>query len=129
MTKSAALFQWFNSAISGVTAYPETAVPSKANGDDEDAAFPYLTYTNPDAGFGEEISLSVNLWFYTEDEAPPNAAANALYEKLGDGGVIVLYDGGAFWLKRGTPFSQPVQDEDNRVKRRYINITQEKISF
>ena len=129
MTKDAALYEFFNNAISGVTAYPETSVPSKANGDSEDAALPYLTYTNPDAGFGEEVSLTVNLWFPPNvGEAVPNAAARALYEKLGDGGAIVHYDGGAFWLKRGTPFSQPVPLDSSNIKRRYINITEEKLS-
>lgn len=129
MNKDAALYRFFNAAIPGIPAYVETAVPSKANGDPIDATEPYLTYSAPDASFAEETSITVNLWFRTQSEAIPNAAARMLYDLIGDGGVIVHYDGGAVWLKRGVPFSQAMQDEDPYIKRRYINITQEKISM
>lgn len=128
MTRGAAIKEWFDSLIPGVTAYPETAVPSKADGDEADAQFPYLTYSGGNVTFGEEVAYTVNLWFYTEDEAPINAAETVLYQKLNTGGELIFSDDGAFWMKAGIPFSQPVTDEDNRVKRRYINITMERIS-
>lgn len=128
MTRGAAIRQWFNALIPGVPAYPETAVPSKAYGDDEDVAFPFLTYSGGNTVFGEETSYTVNLYFYTEDEAVINAAETAIYNKMKDGGALIHSDEGTFWMKPGSPFSQPVDEQDNRLKRRYINITQERIS-
>ncbi len=127
MTRSAALYAWFNSAIPGIPAYPDTSVPSQSAGYEEEATLPYLTYTNTDAGEYRESSITVNIWFRTRSEAIPNAAAQTLYDLLGEGGVILHYDGGAIWLKRGSPFSQAMQDTDPAIKRRYINITAEKI--
>lgn len=127
MTAAAALYKFFSSAVSvdGAfwDAYPEDAVPSKAAGYDHDAAFPYLTYSlatsSLDAG---EVSLSVNLWHKTQSEKRMNAAASALSDAIGRGGVTIPCDGGTLWLKRGTPFAQAMPDEDVTIKRRYINV-------
>ena len=129
MTKEGAIFQWFNSAIPGVTAYVETNVPSKVRGDSEDATFPRLIYPPVDAGFGEEVSLPVKLWFKTFSEVEINTAVRTLYELVGDGGALIGFNGGAVWVKRGIPFSQPAYDDsDSTVRGRYINLIQEKIS-
>ncbi len=126
MTHAAALYQFFNAAIDGWSAYPETSVPSKAAGYSEDAAFPYLTYSaafDPDEA--REVSLPVNLWDNTLSEKRMNDAVLQLSHAIGRGGVRIPCDGGAIWLKRGTPFAQALQDEDPRIKRRYINLTAE----
>lgn len=128
MTLEGALYLFFNTAIPGVPAYVETAVPSKANGDAIDAVMPYLTYNVPDVGFGEESSLPVNIWFHTQSEAAINAAKTTLYTLIGTGGSVVHYDGGAVWLKRGVPFSNNVYTGDSTLKRRYINLIMEKLS-
>lgn len=126
MTKAAALYQFFNSVIPGVTAYVSTSVPSKANGDNKDAAFPYLTYDPVFSAFGAgEVSISVNLWFHGDSEAPANAAVQTLSDALGQGGTQISCDGGSIWLKRGTPFAQAIQEEDQNLKRRYVNIDAE----
>ena len=126
MTPAAALYQFFASAVPGWDAYPETAVPSKAAGDAQDAAFPYLTYSNATSAFDEgEVGLSVNLWARTDSEKTMNDAASALSAAIGRGGATLACDGGYIWLKRGTPFAQAMADEDTAIKRRYINITAE----
>ena len=117
MTKDKALYAWFNKFM---TFYPSTAVP-------DDATFPYGTY---EAVFGAwdsgEIALIVNLWFYTESEATPNAKAQELADAIGMGGVIIPCDEGAIWLKRGSPWCQSLTDEASpTIKRRYINVTAE----
>ena len=113
-TKQAAV-QAFLSSF-GVPAYPASAVP-------EQAEMPYLTYELPIGAWGDgDASMLVNLWCRTESEAEPNARAARLAERLGLGGVVLACDGGAMWLRRGSPFCQPVADTDPSVKRRYINI-------
>ena len=45
------------------------------------------------------------------------------------GGAFVPYDGGAMWIKRGSPWCQNIADESNKnIKRRYLNITVEYLS-
>lgn len=117
MTVDKALHAWFNEFM---TFYPSTAVP-------DDAAFPYGTYTAVFNAFENgEVSLTVNLWFYTESEAMPNAKAQELSERIGYSGVVIPCDNGYIWLKRGSPWSQSVVEESNaNIKRRYINVTAE----
>lgn len=120
MTKGQALYRFFSSF--GLTAYPSTAVP-------DDAEFPFLTYESAAGGFEEVSTLTVNLWYYTESEAAPNAKAQELSARIGMGGILLPCDGGAIWIRRGTPFSQSVRDDsDSSIKMRYINVTAEFLS-
>ena len=117
MTKDKELHAWFSQFL---PAYPTSNVP-------EDAVFPWLTYElitgSWDSG---EIALTVNLWYYTESEAIPNAKAQELSDSIGYGGVTLPCDGGFIWLKRGSPWCQNLQDDtDPNIKRRYINVTAE----
>lgn len=118
MTKEAAL-KWFFNGF-GITFYPSTAVP-------KDVIFPYGTYeVITSAWESGEVSLIVNLWYFTTGESEPNAKARELSETIGLGGKIILCDGGYIWLKRGSPWCQSLTDEtDQNIKRRYINITAE----
>lgn len=117
MTKGKALETWFNKFM---TFYPSTSVP-------DDVTFPYGTYEPIfDSYTGGEVGLTVNLWFYTESEATPNAKAQELAEAIGDGGALIKCDGGYIWLKRGFPWCQSLTDDTSpTIKRRYINVTAE----
>lgn len=115
MTKGAALQQFFSQFL---TAYTATSVP-------EDVVFPYLTYDAVfDAWGGEPVSLTVNLWFYTESEAVPNAKADEISKALEGGAVLNMGNGEYIVLHRGSPWCQALRDEtNNNVKRRYLNVT------
>ena len=118
MTKEAALKQFFSGF--GLSAYPATAVPN-------DVIFPYLTYeVITSAWDGGEVGLTVNLWYFTTQESPPNAKVREISEAIGPGGKLLPCDGGYIWLKRGTPWCQSLSDETSpTIKRRYINVTAE----
>lgn len=118
MTKAAALYQFFSSF--DMPAYPVTNVP-------DDVIFPYLTYELATSAWeGGEVGLTVNLWFHTTSEAVPNAKAEELSAAIGLGGKILRCDGGAIWLKRGSPWCQSLLDDtDKGIKRRYLNISAE----
>ena len=121
MTKDKALHTWLSQFLS---AYPASNVP-------DDAGFPRLTYDFVNGAWDSgEIGLPVNIWYYTEGEAVPNAKAQEIADAIGMGGVFVPYDGGAMWVKRGSPWCQNIADEsDKNIKRRYINITVEYLSL
>lgn len=113
-TIGAALQSFFSDF--GIPAYPHTAVPDQA-------AMPYLTYTPIFGYMFDQAGIVVNLWYRTESEAAPNAKATEIANSLG-GGVMLACEGGGVWLSRGSPFSQSLTDEDdNTIKRRYINVT------
>lgn len=116
MTPEAAIHQF----LSGfdIPAYASTATPS-------DAEFPYLTY---DLVLGDwlsgEVNMPVNLWYRTDSEAEPNAKVREISATIGLGGVSVKCDDGMLWFKKGSPWAQSVlvEGEDDKIKRRYINI-------
>ena len=118
MTKGAALHDFFSSF--GMDAYASTAVPS-------DVTFPFLTYDLVTGAWGDEsAAITVNLWFYTESEAVPNAKAEEISKIIGLGGKVIPCDDGYIWVKRGSPWCQSLSDEsDKNIKRRYINVTAE----
>lgn len=118
MTKEQALCQFFNQF--GITGYRNTSVP-------DDVIFPYLTFDTPVSSWEEDpVSITLNLYFYTDSEADPDAKAEQIRQAIGMGGVMLNCDGGAIWLKWGSPWCQSLVDETNRnIKRRYINITAE----
>ena len=123
MTQEAAIYQ-FLSGFS-IPAYASASVPDQAQ-------FPYLTY---DLVLGEweqgEVNMQVNVWYRTESEATPNAKVREIGAAIGRGGVTVPCDGGFLWLKKGSPWAQSVtiDGEDEKVKRRLLNISIETMTF
>ena len=122
MTKEQALHKFFNKF--GISGYRNTSVP-------DDVIFPFLTYDTPVSSFEEDpVSITLNLYFYTDSEADPDAKAEEIRKAIGMGGVLLNCDGGAIWLKWGVPWCQSLVDETNRnIKRRYINITAEYLTL
>lgn len=117
MTKAAALYNFYSSF--GLTAYEENSVP-------EDASFPYLTYNVSTGSFGEDNAMYINLWYRSTSWTGINAKTEEISAAIGRGGKVIKCDGGAIWLKRGSPFAQSMGDpEDDLIKRKYINITAE----
>lgn len=119
MTPEAAIYQYLNEF--GIPAYAATATPS-------DAEFPYITY---DLVLGDwlsgEVNMPVNVWYRTDSEAEPNAKVRQIANSLGLSGITILCDNGMLWLKKGSPWAQAVrvEGEDDKVKRRYINVNVE----
>lgn len=114
MTKAAALHSFFGSF--GMTAYPTNNVP-------DETVFPWLTYEVSTGGFGEEIPITVHLYFHTTSEAVPNAKVEEINSVLKNGGKILHCDDGVIWVKRGLPFCISQTDASNpEIKHRAINI-------
>lgn len=118
MTKDVALHKFFNGF--GIPAYPASSVP-------DEKEYPRLTYELITSAWeGGEVGLTVNLWYYTTGESPPNQKAQELSDAIGLGGKMLKCDGGYIWLKRGSPWCQSLRDDtDPIIKRRYINVTAE----
>lgn len=116
MTPEAAVYTFLSSF--GIPAYAASSVPDQAT-------FPYLTYDLVIGEWGQpEVNMPVNVWYRTESEAQPNAKVREIGERIGMGGVLLHCDGGVLWVKKGSPWAQAVtvEGEDEKVKRRYVNI-------
>lgn len=123
MDKEKALHQFWSSF--GLTAYDENTVPDNAltvNGGK------YLTYNVATASLDEPTPLYANLWYKSSSWSEITVKANQMSEAIGRGGAIVPFDGGYIWICRGAPFSQRMPDEDDTIRRIYINVMAEYLS-
>ena len=124
VTPEAAIYHWLSGF--GVPAYASTSTPDED--DEEWAGYPYITYDLVVGDWGQgEANMAVNLWDRTDSEARLNAKVREMRESLKHGGVQLRCDGGAVWLKQGSPWAQSVrvEGEDEKVKRRYVNVNVE----
>lgn len=123
MDKEQALHSFWSSF--GLTAYDENTVPDDAmtvNGGK------YLTYNVATASLGEPTPIYANLWHKSSSWAEITAKANEMAESIGIGGTLLPYDGGYLWICRGTPFTQRMADDDDTIRRIYINCMAEYLS-
>lgn len=118
MDKEQALHKFWSSF--GLTAYDENTVPDNAitanNGK-------YLTYAVITGDIVHSpFPLYANLWYKSSSWAEITHKKKEIEEKIGVGGVVVPFDGGHWWICKGTPFSQRLPDDDDTIRRIYINI-------
>lgn len=102
----------------GWEAWKENTVPDNALKDYGH----YITYRSAWAGFGNAVMLSASIWERSNSWKNVTEKADEIAEAIGFGGKVIPFDGGGIWIKRGTPFSQPMDDEDTSVRRLYLNI-------
>lgn len=120
MTKAAAIYQFWKSF--GLPTYEENSVPTGDNA----PAFPYLTYQFATDDFGKEVALTGSLWYRSTSWTQANEKAEEISKAIGRGGKMLPCDGGAVWIKKGTPFAQNMGDEsDDKIKRKYLNLVVE----
>ena len=123
MTPEAAVYTFLSSF--GIPAYAASSVPDQAT-------FPYLTYDLVLGEWGQpEVNMPVNVWYRTDSEALPNAKVREISNAIGMGGVTLPCDGGMLWVKKGSPWAQAVtvEGEDEKVKRRYVNVNIEYLTI
>ena len=119
MDKEQTLDEFWNSF--GWKAYDENTIP-------KGTPLPYITYTVVVDSIGNDVALSASLWQRSTSWQGVTEMKDAIGERLGLGGKIFPFGDGAIWLKRGQPFAQRMSDEDDGIRRIYINITAEFIS-
>lgn len=116
MTKAAALHAFFEQFSLNV--WPENSVPSG----DETPNFPYLTYQLVTSSDLDKVLISASLWYRETTWTRINAKTEEISRAIGGAHTIACDDGGMI-LRRGTPFSQPVDEpSDDLVKRKALNI-------
>ena len=105
----------------GWATYDQNTVP-------EDAAMPRLTYNFVSGSFNETQVPPASLWDRTRSWKRITDKSDEIEAAIGMGGVMIPFDGGAIWIKRGSPFAQRVSDEDDSIRRILLNIELEYIS-
>lgn len=116
MDSAQALHQFWSSF--GWKAYDATTVPSQHF----DPEMPRITYEVAMSEFLSEVALTASLWDRSYSWEHITRKAEVIYNYIGLVGKIIEYDDGYLWIKRGSPFSMRLEDEDDAVRRIRINI-------
>ena len=119
MTKEQAIQQFW--ASFELEAYDENTVP-------DNAELPYITYGVSTASIDEPVATSASIWFRSTSWAAITEKANEIEQYIGFGGRLLYHDNGTIWIKRGVPFAQRMSDEDDSIRRIYLNIEMEYIN-
>lgn len=88
----------------------------------------YITYAVSTASINEPTPISGDLWCKDTSWEEITLKAEEIAHTLGVGGMLIPYDGGYLWICRGVPFSQRMPDEDDTIRRIYINLMAEYLS-
>lgn len=113
MNKLQALNSFWNDF--GLTAYDETAVP-------DTATLPYITYQTVIDSFDKTVSSTASLWYYGSTLTDISIKTLQIDYALNRNGVIVNYDNGAMWVRKGEPFAQRMSDSNDMIKRVILNV-------
>lgn len=103
----------------GIPAYDEDSVP-------DDAVMPYITYHAAIGNLEQVVNLYASIWYLDSGWGAISRKAAEIGEALSNFGYTSYpIDGGYVWLTRGTPFAQRMTDEDENIRRMYINVQAE----
>lgn len=117
MDKAQALQNFWESF--GLPAYDSTAVP-------DDAQMPYITYSVATDSLDNVVNLSASLWYRSTSWASISQKAEEIAEAIIKmNPPAIALDNGRLYITKGTPFAQRMQDEDDTVRRIYLNIQAE----
>lgn len=105
-------------------AYDATTVPAE----DFEPSIQRVTYEVATGEIDYPILLTASLWDKSFSWATISQKAKEIFNRIGKGGVLLPYDGGAIWITRGSPFSQRFADEDDTIRRILINVNAEFLS-
>lgn len=97
----------------GLPAYDENTVP-------DNTGFPYITYENGDDYFGTTLARNASIWYRSPSWVEITEKEQQIADFIGRGGRQLSVDGGAIWLKRGTPWAQRMAEPSDRMVRRIV---------
>lgn len=117
MDKAQAIHEFWSSFE--LPAYDESSVP-------DNAVMPYITYNVVTDGLGSVLPLHGSLWYRTTSWEGISKKAEDIAQALGENGYLIKkIDDGYVWMQKGRPFAQRMTDEDEQVRRIYVNVTAE----
>lgn len=94
----------------GIPAYDELTVP-------DERETPYITYQTASNDFNNTMPLTASIWYRGRSWVDVTAKEKMIAERIGRGGACVSYDDGAFWIVKGNPWAQRMDDPDDMIRR------------
>lgn len=117
MDKAQALQSFWGSF--NIPAYDETDVPA-------DAVMPYITYDVSTDSLNNVVNMSASIWYHSTSWKDITLKADEIARRIVTmNPPSIKLDNGRLYIAKGTPFAQRMSDEDNSVRRIYLNIQAE----
>lgn len=115
MNKAQAIHSFWSSF--GWKAYDQSTVP-------DDAKMPYITYNVSEGEIDSYVGLYGNLWDKSTSWEKVELKANEIAQHIVRMNPIKI-DNGYLAIHLGEPFAQRLQDEDDTIRRMYLNLQAE----
>lgn len=97
-------------------AYDAVSVP-------DEAQMPYITYEISTDSFGQQLSQTASIWYRSASWKDVQQKEMEIADYIGRGGLMIQYDDGAVWLRKGTPWAMRIVGEgDEYVRRIALNV-------
>ncbi len=97
-------------------AYDENTVP-------DNTPLPYITYESSKDFFGAVLAQSASIWYHSPSWVGITEKEQEIADYIGRGGRMIACDEGAFWIKRGEPWAQRMNDPaSDMIRRIALNI-------
>lgn len=81
---------------------------------------PYITYQTASDEFGNALFLNASIWYRDTSWADVTHKEQQIADFIGRGGHTVGYDGGSFWIRKGSPWAQRMADPEDDMIRRIV---------
>jgi hypothetical protein len=101
-----------------IDAYDESSVP-------DDAQFPYITYHATVSAFEDPLSMYASIWYRSTSWRDISQKADEIAQAITPFKLIPLNQNEYLYITSGVPFAQRMTEEDDTLKRIYINIDAE----
>ena len=110
----------------GIPAYDENTVPDRVyvNGVEVDNKPPYITYSAAVGEFEQVVQLTASVWYQSTSWSDVSNKVDEISRSIDQYKLIKIDDGYMFMVK-GTPFAQRMSDENDTLRRIYVNIQAE----
>ena len=94
---------------------------------DENAEFPYITYSVSTGSIDDYIVLTASLWYFSTSWKEITNKAEEIEQRLTKmSPPAIKIDGGRAYFTKGTPFSQRMPEQsDDAVRRIYLQVNAE----
>lgn len=99
----------------GIPAYDENSVP-------ENAVMPYITYSAVASEFEKPTALTASIWYMSTSWEEISQKADQIAQAVSPHKLLPLKDKQYLFIAQGSPFAQRMRDENDRIRRIYINI-------
>lgn len=90
--------------------------------------YPRISYEPVFDSIGRINTITASIWDRSTGWTRIMGILSKMEKSLSNGGEKANYDGGQIWLTKGTPWAQPMNDEDDSIRRMVVNIQVEYLS-